>query len=172
MVILPPDEDARYLLPLLPVWLLYACEAIVSLASRRLRAAVAGLAMALVAVAYAGTYLRADFGPIREGIADPAFQAACRFLTDRAKTGEVFVFAKPRLLALLTRHSTAAVSPASGIDERKAYLAQIHAAFVITSRDFPRDEEQWARYGAARPGALTSVFHNSEFTVYRVAGGG
>src|SRR5205814_862774 len=70
------DEDLRLLKPLLPMWLLYVGVALRSLSGRSER--LAGVALLAIAIGgYASRYSAASFGPIGQGVGDPAFTRVC-----------------------------------------------------------------------------------------------
>jgi hypothetical protein len=168
VLILPPTEDPRYLYPFLPAWLFYVCVAVLAVPRPQPRTALAAFTGVMLTASCASGYHASFFKPVPEGIADPAFQSVVRYLSANAQPGANFVFLKPRLLGLLTGHSTAAVDPATDFAEMKQYLAQIRAAYVITTHDWLEDEQHWLGFTSANPGVLEKAFELQGFTVYRV----
>ena len=130
--------DARLLIPLLPMWLLYIAVAVQSLLPRR-EFIVGGVLLAITLGGYAWRYSKTDFGPIREGLGDPAFARICDYIRGQTPDGSVFIFDRPRLLALVTgRHASGYQEPT---DDRElwSYFSGIFASYVLIDREFPDD---------------------------------
>jgi hypothetical protein len=160
-VFLPASQDPRYFYPLVPVLLLYVCEAAMN------RLALSGVVAMLLAASCISGFANADWGPNRQGPDNPGFKAVSGYLRQHARPEAVFVFAKPRLLGLVTGHSTAAVAPDSGNDIRRSYLKEIHADYVVTASDFAEDENQWKRFAEANPEMMQQVFAQQGFVVWQ-----
>ena len=130
--------DPRLLIPLLPMWLLYIVVAVQSLPPRR-EFIVGGVLLAIILGGYAWRYSKTDFGPIREGLGDPAFTRVCDYIRSQTPGGSVFIFDRPRLLALVTgRHASGYHEPADDT-ELWSYFSRIFAGYVLIDRDFPDD---------------------------------
>jgi hypothetical protein len=103
----PPTESAaqRFLLPILPLFFLYACEGLHWLRTTSLYAtekpAATMLSLALL-FSYAGCYSRMELGPVRDGVSAPETVALFGWIKGRTDPGDVFLFQKPKALALFT----------------------------------------------------------------------
>ncbi len=98
------ESDRRFLLPLLPLFFLYAGEGLCWLRSTSLCMAVKPVTAALafaVLVSYVGCYTRLEFGPVRDGVSTPEAIALFDWIRDRTDQ-QVFLFQKPRAMALYT----------------------------------------------------------------------
>ena len=134
------DEDLRLLIPLLPMWFLYLAVALRRLPARA--SAVAGAALLAIAIGgFAVRYSTLDKGPIRDGIGDPAFARTCTYIDRETPPDAVFICAKPRLLPLLTRRSTAPYHHPAADAELWQYFRGIGARYALVDRDFPEDRD-------------------------------
>jgi hypothetical protein len=167
------EYQRRFLIPILPLFILYVFEGLQQLgkvAALRSLERPAAVTLALTALlSYGACYTQLDFGPVREGISSRDSVALFRYVrrrTDPKK--DVFLFQKPRALALMTRcHASAHHVPDS--DERLwQYLRKIGATHVILAVPFEHS------YGVLRPfiernaDSFEAVFRNGAFTVYRI----
>jgi hypothetical protein len=134
------DEDLRFLIPLLPFWFLYIVEALRSLPRRG--ELLVGLALlAVVAWGYCWRYAKIDTKPIGEGWGDSAFAGVSAYIRSQTPEGSVFVFAKPRLLALVAaRYVSAYHEPADDAD-LWTYFGDISARYVLVNREFLDDRD-------------------------------
>ena len=107
LVLWPAAEaDPRFLMPILPLFFLYVGEGLCRLRAtsmRRVEAPVAaGLTLAVL-VSYAGWYTRLEVGPVRDGVSTPEAAALFHWIRERTEPEDVFLFQKPRALALYTQ---------------------------------------------------------------------
>jgi hypothetical protein len=159
------DEDLRFLIPLLPLWFLYIAVALRRLPART--GAFAGLALcATAACGYAVSYAHADTGPIRDGLGDPAFVRVCDYIGGQTPQGSVFLFAKPRLLALVTGRPTAAYHQPASDAELWAYFRRISAGYVLVNREFPGDRDYLEPLLLRNPAAAHEAYSQSSFHLY------
>ena len=157
------EEDLRLLIPLLPMWFLYITFA--------LRKFPAGAGAPLLLVALCGftvRYSRLDTQPIRNGLGDPAFVQVCDYIVHQTPRGSIFIFGKPRLLALLTRRNAAAwYQPAADADLWN-YFRTIHARYVLIDRDFADDREYLEPFLMRNPAAVQPWYGGGAFQVYEL----
>jgi len=90
-----------------------------------------------VGVTYAAQYSTVPFGRFPTGIGRPESVAFFAFVRNATDSNAVFVFSKPRALALFTgRSASAPFSPADPCLLWR-YFAQIGASYVATGPDAP-----------------------------------
>ena len=162
--------DQRFLLPLFPLFIVYACQGLHRLGSlagvqweRRL---ALGLAAALL-LTYVGRYNRIGFGP-RLGIDKPESQSLFDYVRTATAPDAVFLFEKPRALALFTGRRAAAAHAAATDQELWHYLGNIHASYIVIDRVFEDSEYPLQPFVSRHPDRLEEVYHNTDFTVYRI----
>jgi hypothetical protein len=164
------DQDLRFLLPIIPLWLLYAGTAIEWLASldggRFSRSVPIALTL-ILALSYLNYFARASYGPNPNGTNDADFRRVCQFVRDRTPKGAVFLFSKPRLLALLSGRKSA-VYPLGTADEIIRYARQIGAEYVIAADAFENDRRILRPTVDAHPDLFEPVFLSRGFTAYQI----
>jgi hypothetical protein len=169
-----PFAEQRYLMPLLPLFLLYVCEGLHRLANTRWgrleTAAAAGLALA-VSISYAGCYSRLEVGPPRQGVSTPEATALFDWVKTHTGSQDVFLFQKPRALALYTgRRASAHHVPKSDADLWN-YLRQTRTTHVIVCRQFAGSKGILEPFVERHAGSFRKVYGDEVFAVYRIPDG-
>jgi hypothetical protein len=168
------EWNQRFLMPLVPLYLIYAVHGV-----HRLGVLVGpylerplGFGMAtLLLASYGGQYTLFDFGPLREGIAKPESEALFEYVRTKTPADAVFLFQKPRALALYTgRRASAHHTPATDAD-LFSYLRQISATHVVIGTVFPQSHAYLRSFALRHPDELSVVYRNADFTVYKVRDG-
>lgn len=161
------DEDTRFLIPILPMWFLYIAVALRRLPARA--GACAGVALCSAAAGgYAVRYSAVDVGSIRGGLGDPAFVRVCDYIGGHTPQGSVFLFAKPRLLALVTGRPTAAYHQPKSDAELWNYFHDISARYVLVNREFPEDRDYLEPLLLRNPVAAHSLYSQGPFQLYGI----
>lgn len=103
-----PGGTLRYLVPVLPIILLYLFEGIDLLfaGGRLLPVARAALCLALL-LSYATGYARTDLRAIHDGVTSPEVQDLFAYIRETTGEDEVIVFIQPRILNLYTGRKSA-----------------------------------------------------------------
>jgi hypothetical protein len=164
--------DPRFLLPILPLWLMYAWHGVLAMAVHLHRPELAGrLTVGLTAVVlacYAGRFTQLEGGPRREGIGKAETTALFDFVRTHTEPDAVLLFQKPRALALFTgRRASAHHTPPDDRDLWQ-HLDAIGATHVVVGRVFPESHAYLQRFVARHPDRLRPVYANADFTVYRI----
>jgi len=159
----------RGLLPILPLYFLYAFEGVLLLAgklSRQLRFGLAGALALILIVAYVGDYqarLRARPGPNTEDI---DFKEMCAFIRENTAPSDVVAFPKPRSLTLFTNRPAAGL----GWDETPAqaarFLRDVPVGIVVEAgwqHSFWED-------AVVNEGNSRLIYRNSSYKVLRMKG--
>lgn len=158
------EEDLRLLIPLLPMWFLYVAVALRKLPGRS--GAYAGaVLLAVVACGYTVRYRGLDTGPIREGMGDPAFVRACAYIDAQTPRGSVFVFSKPRLLALMTRRDAVAYHQPASDPDLWDYFRGVLARYVLVNRQFTEDRDYLEPLLLRNP-AIRRLYGEGAFQLY------
>jgi len=163
------DQDLRFLLPVIPLGLLYACTAIMwfrDFGPRFSRSLVFTLAT-FVAFSYLNQFARASYGPNPSGTNDAGFLNVCQFVREKTPRDAVLLFSKPRLLALLTGRKSA-VYPLGTAAEIVGYGWQIRAEYVIVGDVFENDSRILLPEVAAHPDLFEPLFSSKGFSVYHI----
>jgi hypothetical protein len=165
-------ETPRYVLPLLPLVLMYAVLGMMWTGRRFALPPVtqktAGAACVLIALSASAMNLRLiETGPIQEGILQPAFLNVCSFLRDRTPANSLILSWNPRVFALYTGKSSALYPPT---DDARRFEAEIPRTgstpvfLVYYHRDL--DDRMLAPYLKTARAHLDPVFENGDYKVY------
>ena len=169
IVLWPSPADLRLLIPIIPLWVLYAATALYAL--RRAEPAakwMAVTAISQVLIAYAYAYTAAPYGPIAQGIGDPDFRSMCHYIYQHTATGAVFVFSKPRLLALMTDRPAAAYYEPTDDRELWAYVRSISVQYIVYSSELDEDRHYLSGFLSRSRDQLRTTFANRGFVVYQI----
>jgi hypothetical protein len=157
----------RYVIPLMPLYVLYLLLGVRD-ASSRLRLPRPTLPIALAAVVvlgYAGQYSSVGFGPITSGVATPESQAAFAFIRAETPQDAVLIAEKPRALALYTGRRATVYDESASDDDLLRYCEQVHATYAVEG---PTMTGKWASFIARHPERFIKVFASGELAVYRI----
>jgi hypothetical protein len=164
------EWNLRYLLPLLPLFLIYFWHGLVVLGEKVRVPVVAPVGAVLtlaVLVSYIGKYTELSFGPL-PGIAREEAQQLFDYVRRETPRDAVFLFQRPRALALFTgRHASAHQTPVSD-GELWQYLDHIRASYVVVGTPWEESRIVLDGFAARSPDRLREVFHNSQFTIYQI----
>jgi hypothetical protein len=163
------NQGVRFLIPLTPVFILYiftAVQVIGRLRFPRFRGVgrvLFGAVTLGVIFSYVGVYSRTDFGPMSTGVETPESIQLFDDIRQNTQPGDVFLFAKPRALALYTDRKVSGYSELEIEQYNLNYARNIGVKYVIVG---PGDE--YLRLLVKRYKAqFELVYSNSDFSMYR-----
>jgi len=166
------EGNSRYLLPLLPLFFLYACEGLIGILTAinrvRLEAPLAAVLAAAVFLSYCARYTGLEWGPVREGVTTPEAAALFEFIRTRTQPEDIFLFQKPRALALFTRRHASALHVPSSDDDLWSYLNKIDTAYVIVCQQFQNNRNILEPFIKGHRSCFEPVYQDRVFTVYRI----
>jgi hypothetical protein len=168
VLIWPPEQGMRFLIPALPLYLLCGFSGLDALAAAfpklPARKAAIGLLVA-IALSFGAHYSTLNFGPTETGPDRPASRALFDYV--RRATGEedVIAFAKPRVLALYTGRRAVALHETADVDALWAYAREVGVTRVVAG---PIDGEPERALIEAGRFPLQRVYTNADFEVYAV----
>jgi hypothetical protein len=177
LLYLPPillislEIQPRYLLPMLPLYFYYAWRGLNFrwLPKPLLNTAAAVLVLTL-SVGYVRWYRQANFSPYNEGISKLETQQLAGFLRAQTAPQSVFVFIKPRLLALLTERQAAAWHMPENEAELWNFLRAIRATHLISGpADLsPERQAYLQQFILHHQDRLQELYANADYKVYRI----
>ncbi len=166
----------RYLIPLVPILMLYLFIGLYALKdelSPRVARIVFACGAVLVVFSYGTSYVKAESGPIREGIFDPDFRALCSYIRLSTRPSSRFIFRKPRLLTLETGRAAAVYHQPEDPTDLWKFIDSIGASYIVVAdvpnEEFNSDRTYLKRFVSAFPGRLLRVYQNRHYQVFRVA---
>ena len=168
MALMLPAHDPRYILPIMPVFYLYAYTGVhtVALAITRKYTVWIALAIVLCWFRIGYNYMRIGATTTPEGLMPNADDLVA---FDRLKTmvndSDIILFVKPRVLALYTGKRTITESWQEGIPENKEYLEKAGVRYILLRHGL--DEHFYRAYMQVTP-PLDSTEVNSQYVLYRM----
>jgi hypothetical protein len=173
LVALPFVQDARYLLPTLPIVCAYSAYALTRLLATSRYARPAAIAVAILCVGYYGAL---HWLHDREVPGDDALCADCRsmysFLQDNTANGAAVAFAKPRALALLTGRRGWMWAPGRDRESNWREMMQAHIDYIVLvspANTLASKYPFYLSWDAWRSNArLSLVYENQTFKVLRL----
>ncbi len=175
LIVVPIIGGNRYLLPILPFLLLDIFLGIKVVGYRfgiAKERAIATVVVVAVVASYAFWYKNQHLGPIADGPYSEQSRQLFSFIRKQTRPDSVFIFRKPRALALFTDRRAAAPPLPGQYSTLWPYIQSIGADYVIVKYaglQFDKQPylENWAKENQQR---LDLVFSNDWFQVYRIKG--
>src|SRR5947207_2055732 len=163
----PNPAGARYLIPIFPLYVYYGLEGAetlrVWLKIHRVEYIMVPL-MGVVLLSYGAEFHRLDFGPFKEGISNKEAQALFSFIKSNTTPKDIFIFRRPRALALFTERS-AAVYPLPENDANYCrYFQTIGATYLIEAPAL--DDPGFDVFLKSENLVKQPVFSNADFAVF------
>ncbi len=177
LMIWPAAEyERRFLLPILPLFFLYAAEGIRLLPSARMPRVepfVATTLVLAVGASYAGAYSRIDSGPIGDGVSSPEAVELFSWIRDNTDPNDVFIFQKPKALALYGGRRALAHRRLDDPSRLAPTLRQHEATHLVVHRTSPLPVFQSSgrlvkAFVAAYPDRCEKVYETPGFRVYKL----
>lgn len=173
----------RYFIPLFPWYVFYVLVGVETLRKRApapvSRVALAGLAV-IVFASYAGQYTKLDFGPIRDGVAEPEAVQLFAHIREKTNPDDVFLFSRPLALALFGERASSSYYLPERAEDLWTYAREIHATDLVvgTGRRIPisgadyiwtaEDGAFFRQFANDNKDRLMAVFSNADFVLYRI----
>lgn len=173
------EYERRFLLPVLPLFFLWAAEGLHWLAATSFRSLEKPIAVVLglaVLLSYAGWYSRLDAGPIRDGVNAPESVALFEWVRQRTDPHGVFLFQKPRAFALYTDRHALAHHKADDSPRLARTLRKHGATHVVVHQGSPLPIFQQSgrlveTFVAENSSRFEKVYENPGFRIYRLREG-
>lgn len=171
-VLWPSSAGLRYLIPIVPLYVLYGflgLSLLGSVGTSKLQSSAFVAFLLCIGLSYVGQYSKADFGPIPEGIGKRETQEFFQYVRTRTEPDAVFIFRKPKALGLFGERRSS-VYPATGTDRGIwAYITNIHASYLVEGPS-NLDEPYWHPFLARNQARWVETYSNSDFKVYKITG--
>jgi hypothetical protein len=170
------EYERRFLLPILPLFFLWAAEGLHRLASTslgRLEKPAAAVLSLSVLLSYAGWYSRMELGPIRNGVRSPEAVALFDWVHRQTDGRDLFLFPKPRAFALYTGRRALAHHAADD-PQRLWHTLHKHGVthvVVYHASPFPIFQKSGRLVEtliAQEPAGFDKVYENAGFRIYQV----
>lgn len=170
LMIWPGANGVRYILPVIPLFLLYSVQGWIPLASRVAGSRISRLALAAFFAAallsYAGRYRQLSFGPITDGVAEPEFQELTQFIQTKTDPAGMIYFWNPRVLGLYTGHKSASYSPLVSVEENWSFFQSQKGRFVAVRKLYEDDQRHLIPMLQAHASELRLLYENPRYGLY------
>lgn len=171
IVIWPAWQGTRFLIPFIPLYLIYVLVGVddISRLARKtvVRVALLGALCTAVLASY-GLGLQTAVKQL-DGMPDGPFTGQATelfsYVRDHTEPNAVFVFRKPRALALFTNRSATMYS-SQGDSADLAYFSDVQATHVIVDLKDAGDKTRLAPLLDRNPAMFHKVFENTRFAVF------
>jgi len=178
LLVVPFLQD-RYMLPLIPIYLVYIFQGVEVVATRIGRMAgkfgewrlfmPLGASFAVTLV-YAGAYAASDFGDFQVGVEKDESVEMFDFIRQHTTEESIVVFRAPRVMALYTGRKSTMYYWTDNADELWDYLSGIGATHVVEHKENARLQgsaylHNWVVHYADR---LKLLFENNDFRVFQL----
>lgn len=171
--IVPMDGGGRYLLPVIPFYMFYAEQGIRTfLIPKKAKSIGVALLATAILISYVAQYRRQNLKQFDEGISKPESVEFFNYVVECTQPTDVFIFTKPRALALFTGHK-ASFYPKSLSDKGLwNYFQSIHATNIVVGPKgiSPTEQEFLIAFVHKYLSSLREEFVNEDFTSYRIVG--
>lgn len=169
VLVWPNPGGDRYLIPLFPLYIFYMLEGIgIVSQSFRIRQPEIVLASVIVTIAilYGSEFMKADYGPFQDGIANSQTQQMFAFVRSDTKSNDIFVFRRPRAFALYTGRNAAVYPEPEHAGSFASYFRSIGATYLIEAPAL--DDADFDAFVEKSCLGKQLVFSNSDFRVFRL----
>ena len=164
--------NTRYLLPLLPIYLVYtvvgadaALERVPGRYQRGLR--IAGVAALLIAPAVNLARIRTLNQDTL--IATPAFDQLCQQIRTLTGVHDYVLFWSPRVLALYTGRPSSPY-PLSDAPQVQLFVNRVQPNYVVFDKNWTDDQKYLAPVIDSQPQRYRTIYENQQFKITQVAG--
>jgi len=174
VILVVPWGSGRYLIPLIPLGLMYIVCAIRSLPAdgkwtirTAATAAVAGGILGSCLTDFGAT----NFSPIKESFGNPDFMSVCAFLKHDTPPEAVVICKKPRLSTLVSGHRSSVYDPDASDKEQLKWFKDCGARYVLTSPAFPDDQRILKPFLERHRDLFRMTFRSGNFEIYQIDAG-
>ena len=163
--------NPRYLLPLMPIFLVYifmGAESALERVPKRYRLGLQWAAAAVLLIAPACNLLRIRTFNQDTLIATPAFNQLCRQVSERTGAHDYVLFWSPRVLALYTGRSSSPY-PLSDPQQVQRFLDRVQPNYIVLDKYWEGDQKYLIPVIDPQPQRYKTVFENEQFKLAQVA---
>lgn len=167
-------EGVRWMFPIAPFYLFYACLGLLSLKRLGVRGQglIAGILFAILMLITLNEYYwkstQDKFGAIPIGLAKAETAQLFDYIREKTDRDDVFIFRRARFLPLFTGRAAAGYSTKLSDQATWDYLKRVGATHLIVSPVFTDDREFLAPFVSRHGTRLLEIFSNGDFRLYRV----
>lgn len=174
LLIVPFFQGNRYLLPVIPFFILYmfhGVEWLGNIFAKRFKF-ISTVTILLFGIAsHAGYYIQSGPSPVNHGVLDPEAIELYDFIKSNTPNDSLIIFKRPRILALFTQRRSAAYSGDLTICQSWENFQQLGATYLLISTGGQQTEyPNLLNLIDEQTNKLALVFENPSFKFYRFNG--
>jgi len=166
-----PITARRFLIPVMPLYVYYVFSGVgaINVFERKaIETSAFILLIAAVFYSYGIRYEGMDFGPILNGVTKEESVQLFDYVKKEPDEGRVYIFRKPRVLALFTGRRASIYHQTEDDGELWYYFRKIGATHIIVGPSSLKNSEFFASFAERHWERLQKVFSNADFTVYAI----
>jgi len=173
LLVFPSRDAPRYLFPIIPWFVYYMVMGLVWVSDffKRGKPVILSIFLVFLSVDYVSAYAVIGFSPMKDGVFKKENFELFGFIKNKTSPSDVIVFRQPRVIALYAERKAAGYNPDFRGDFWP-FLTRVKATYLVVAT---RKSVLWWPHGdalaifvAENPERTTAVFHNSDYTVYRI----
>ncbi|SRR6266568_370991 len=165
----PNPGGARYLIPIVPLYVYYSLEGAEILKRwlqiRRTEAILIPL-LVVIFLSYGAEFSHSDFGPFKEGVSKKEAGELFAYIKSNTHSKDVFIFRRPRALALFTGRRASVYPESQNEANFCRYFQTIGATYLIEAPAI--DDPNFDEFLMKELPAKQLVFANSDFRVFHI----
>lgn len=172
VILWPGYSGTRYLIPLVPLYIFYAFAGFKKfglLEGRENRKKWGYILLAAIFISYVGKYARIDYGPLDYGVDKKETVELFDYIRESTRDEDVFVFQKPRILALYTGRKASSYYFPEDSEELWDYMHKIGAGYIITAKPLDENHAYLSSFITRYKTRLQELYHNPDFTIYKIS---
>jgi hypothetical protein len=173
IIVVPMEGGIRYMVPIIPFYIFFAVQGVMALPLKGFgRNTILAVLGAAVFLTYAAKYTKEDFKQIPSGISKAETVQLFDYINHQAQQSDVFIFTKPRALALFTGRKSSFYPMSLGDKKLWDYFHHIKATHVIVGPPElePFDQSFLTNFVEKYESSLQEVYSNADFKVYQIVG--
>jgi hypothetical protein len=171
IILYPHQNQNRFLVPIIPLFIFYfIVGANDSFRNNSFIKAALPIGLCFVILlSYANAYRYLNFGPIPDGFTNKESVELFDYITENTDKNDIFIFCKPRVLALFTNRKASAYHYRLNSQEYTVlweYIHKIKANYLIKFSKF--DEKYFHDFVINSDSLMKLIFVNNDFKLFKI----
>lgn len=168
IILWPASQGIRYLIPIIPIFLIYVVIGLSQLQYipvKSVRSILYYLFIIAMFGSYLGRYSKINFDAKYGGIDKKEAIQLFEYIKENTKVDDVFIFRKPRVLALYTDREAATYHYSKNDEDLWNFFESISAKYVI--KGF-MDDKYFIEFFERNKKRFVEKHSNNDFTIYQI----
>jgi hypothetical protein len=165
--------NPRYLLPIMPIYLVYMFEGFQTIVERfpqRLALPLKAAAAALLLFAPGANAFLDRPDPKDTLVTAPMYEGLCAAIRQQTERNALLIFWNPRVLAFSTARRASGWPAEGKPDDMMRYLARVRPSYIVVDKNHQDDRQFLIPDLAASPLSAITLYENAEFRLLRLKG--